>query len=159
MPTSTTATKVKPTASRGSAKPSNGSTGSAVKADRVTADDAVIIGTVGKVNRSQVPREALTKGERKNPYDVVMEASFKENDEESDDWRQVTTKNDDKIVENQIKLIRNAAHYLEVGSRILKPQKNTDEDGNVTVTIWFRAQELRKKGPRTKEEKNTTASE
>lgn len=155
MPTSTTATKAKATVSRGSAKPS---TGSATKVERVTADDAVIIGTIGKVSRSQVPREALTKGERKNPYDVVIETSFKENDEENDDWRSVTTKNDDKIVENQIKLIRNAAHYLEVGSRILKPQKNTDDDGNVTVTIWFRAQELRKKGPRTKEE-NTKASE
>ena len=152
MPTSTTATKVKSTASRGSAKPSADST---VKADRVTADDAVIIGSVGKVNRSEVPREALTKGERKNPYDAVMEASFKENDEANDDWREAKTKTDEKTVENQIKLIRNAAHYLEVGSRILKPQDN----GDGTTSIWFRAQELRKKGPRNKSTENTTASE
>lgn len=137
-----------PAAKSTATKTTAASAGSATSSTRkprgasVKAEDAVILGSFSKVSASEVPHAARAKGERKNPFDDVLALSYKENDEATDDWRAFSC-TPESVPANE-RLIRSAASFLGVGARILKPQPN--DDG--TVTLWFRGQEKRDRGPK-----------
>lgn len=152
MPTSTAAQKAKAaTASTGSdASPAPAAKTRKPSGPRVTSADAMILEVGEAVSRSEVPREALTKGTRTNPFDALLTKSFEANDEENDKFVPIRTKKD--VVDKQVALIRSAANYLEIGSRILKPQDN----GDGTVTLFFRAQDKQK---RSKKDETATTGE
>jgi len=139
MPTSTRTTRVKTTATAGSTDSS--AAGKKPRAKGVSGADAEVL-EVTSVSVTDVPRAARASKNRNNPYDALLTVSYEENDEKNDKYRAVKTSTEK--ADAQVRLIRSAATFLEIGSRILNPQDN----GDGTTTIWFRAQSLRKRGPR-----------
>lgn len=145
MPTTTGAkTAPKTAAPNGSAGSGSAEPKNARKPRKaaVKVDDVSILSEVGAVSVSDVPREARTRGTRNNPFDEHLRISYEANDEGQDVYRQVKVKSDQ--VDAVKALIRGAANFHDIGSKILKE----DDHGDGTATVWFRAQERRVKGPR-----------
>lgn len=112
---------------------------------------AVIKGSFNLVKADEVAVPVKHRP-RTNPFDQPVAESYKENLEAADQWVSFTT--DTEAVDDQVRLIRASANFLNIGCRV---KVGADNDGE--TEIFFRGQERKTRKPRVDKNSAETTAE
>lgn len=106
-----------------------------VKRPALKGSDAVILSGFSVADAGEAPGKGRTEA-RDNPFDVPVRESYEQNLEATDRYFKFKTNTD--AVDAQERLIRAAAAWLKVGSKV-----RVEHHGDGTSTVYFRGQERR----------------